>query len=696
MSLQLKLPQRTFVVLVLALLVADCALGFLAIQRATSLTDFLFFHIGALGLMLCPLLASYYLLRPQATKSFSLRALLVFLQFLLALALLFGAIESNPLRELLEVIHRRFRHPSWQLLGLTLAAVVYLPLIVRRLRQKLRKRQFADLAVGSAFMLFLLFLYLPFGFNSIGHWESWGYRAYLEGQHSWNVEFELNTRFWVMAPHLLASIIAPDSFVGFHLAHLLIFWAKLTLLFGILRVLGFTRPHAFLATMLFMVYPVNSDLMSLRSLPNQFSVMSLLAAAFLMLEYRESSSRWHLLGIWLGLAFNVVTNETAYAIILIAPALWVSRRPRGSWRNANLTVVWYLFPACKIAHLLLLSSLNMSFYNSYVFENSFGISADALGAVFGRLAEVYRHTFVGSWLEALDMADASNWLAPSLAMLTLAGAFSWYLIRSGDSDRQKVEDNAKTSFVYGLLFVMPAVGILIWLPQYAGDLWRLYFYVPIGASIAVFSLARIFAVRALSRRYHEATIVALCLALMLPATGRLLIQHDSAVRRANSKARMLYQLMRTIPRIEEDTVILLTTDMTKEELAASAISELRYSNDLDNSMLYVLYGNGLPIQSTFCIDKAECSTFGGEETIFTSDSPQLLQRTLALNIAADMSVTLIDHPADAFGLGSRVAYDVRPLYDRGAPIPSRASSMLASALRGGASHQTLSSEGNSG
>ena len=179
-------------------------------------------------------------------------------------------------------------------------------------------------------------------------------------------------------------------------------------------------------------------------------------------------------------------------------------------------------------------------------------------------------------------------------MLTLAGAFSWYLVRSGDSDGQEVEDNAKTSFVYGLLFVMPAVGILIWLPQYAGDLWRMYFYVPIGASIAVFSLARVFAVRALSRRYRQATIVALCLALILPATERLLVQHGSAVRRADSKARMLYQLMRTIPRIEDDTVILLTTDMTKEELAASAISELRYSNDLDNSMLYVLYGNGLP------------------------------------------------------------------------------------------------------
>jgi len=306
------------------------------------------------------------------------------------------------------------------------------------------------------------------------------------------------------------------------------------------------------------------------------------------------------------LLFNVVSNETAYAIILAAPALWLSRRPRAGWRKANLTVVWYLFPACKIAHLLLLSALNMRFYNSYVFESgrySFAIDADALGAVFGRLAEVYRHSFAGGWVEALNAMGASNWLAPSLAMLALTGAVAWYLARSGAQGAQEAEDNVQTSFVCGLLFVMPAVGILIWLPQYAGDLWRMYFYVPIGASIAVFGLARIFAGRALPRRYREAAIAALCLALMLPATERLFVQHDSAVRRADSKARMLYQLMRTIPQIDEDTVILLTTDMSKEEFAASAVSELRYSNDLDNSMLYVLYGNGVPCQSTVCIDK---------------------------------------------------------------------------------------------
>ncbi len=677
-----ELSRRAFAVLVFALLIADCAFGLLAFRRAAGIVEFMYFLLGLMGLMLCPILASAYLLRPQASQAFSARAMLIILLILLTLTLLAGATDSRLIREILEIIHRRFHHPSWQLLGLTLAAIVYFPLIVRRARQKLQAREYVDFAVGGVFLLFLLCLYLPFGFNSIGHWESWGYRAYLEGQHSWNVEYELTTRFWVLVPHTLASVIAPDSFIGFHLTHLLILWAKLSLLYGILRILRLTRPHAFLTTLLFMVYPVNSDLLSLRSLPNQFSVMSLLAAAYLMLEYRERPNSWHLLGIWLGLVFNVVSNETAYALILLTPALWLLRRSRSGRQNAKLTVIWYLIPACQLAHLLLLASLNMSFYNSYVFDRAAGaagINFDAFLAVIPRLAEVYLHTFLGGWLDAFGVARGSDWLAPSLTLMALAGAFTWYLVRSGGADKQAAQNNAMVSFVCGLLFVMPAVGVLIWLPQYSGDLWRMYFYVPFGAAIAVYSLARLFAASVLPQRYHEAAILALCLTLMLPTTARLLTQHELLVRRANSKAAMLYHLMEAVPRIEEDTVILLTTDMSKEVLSASAISELRYSNDLDNSMLFVLYGNGAPVQSTFCIDESECSVFGGENTIITSGSPELYQRTLALNIAADLSVALIEDPAERFGLDRNLSYNVNLLFDRDAPLSSRTEKMLAAA-----------------
>ena len=88
MSFQLKMPQRTFAYVASALLVANCLLCFFAIQRATSINDFFFFHFGVLGLMLCPLLAVYFFLRLRAPDTIPTRGLLMSVLLLLSFALL--------------------------------------------------------------------------------------------------------------------------------------------------------------------------------------------------------------------------------------------------------------------------------------------------------------------------------------------------------------------------------------------------------------------------------------------------------------------------------------------------------------------------------------------------------------------------------------------------------------------------------
>ena len=332
MSWQLKMSSRIWRFLLISFAGAVSLLIVVAVYQSDNITEFLFFHSGIIGLLLCPLLAIYYLWRPRLIAPVSSRTALLALLSLTFISLVLGLSETDLVTNVLGIIHRRFREPYWQWVGLLLAASVYLPLMVQAVRAKWKQRHFADLIVCGTFFAFVFLLFLPFGFNSIGHWEAWGYRAYLEGQHSQNVAYELATRFWVMVPHLLATIIGPDSFVGFHLVHLLIFWAKLTLLYGILRKLKVAPLHAFLTTLLFMIYPVNSGLISLRSLPNQFSIMALLAAAYLILDYRNNGSRLRLLGVWLGLVFNVVTNETAYMIILVIPLLWLWGKPRRTWK----------------------------------------------------------------------------------------------------------------------------------------------------------------------------------------------------------------------------------------------------------------------------------------------------------------------------------------------------------------------------
>ena len=80
--------------------------------------------------------------------------------------------------------------------------------------------------------------------------------------------------------------------------------------------------------------------------------------------------------------------------------------------------------------------------------------------------------------------------------------------------------------------------------------------------------------------------------------------------------------------------------------------------------------------------KGECSLYGGEETIFSSDSPELLARTLVITISPALTVDLVEDPAVSFGLDSKASYSARSLFDPEASVPQRAATMLGYATHG--------------
>ena len=230
--------------------------------------------------------------------------------------------------------------------------------------------------------------------------------------------------------------------------------------------------------------------------------------------------------------------------------------------------------------------------------------------------------------------------------------------------------------------VIPSVGVLIWLEQYSDNLWRLSFYLPFGAAIVAFSLLGLLTAPIKRLSYRRAALTILCLIMILPNFVRLFAQHERTVISANNKAILLGNLMQLAPQINSDTTILLTADMTREELDATDFYEFQYSFNLDNSILYILYGDGVPVTSYFCLSAGICSIAGGEVTLFSVESPQdLLKRTLVIKLNEDLSVELLDDPASYFALGADIAYDATALYNPDAPLPPRASTMLGVALR---------------
>lgn len=591
---------------------------------------------------------------------------------------------SLPIASIFPAAPSRPYFHIWALFGVLLGALVFAPLIARTVRRGWRSRQAGDIAAVGAFAAFVLLLYSPFGFDSIGHWEEWHVFAYYEGDPFFVFAAENVSRFFSSLPHALAYLISSESFVGYHLAHFALYIGKMVLFYGILRQLRVMPLYAFLTAVLFMVYPVNSALMSLRSLPLNFSMCSLLAAVYFMLEYIKRPDRLTLAALWLALLYNVSSNETGYAIILIAPLLWWLRCRSLTWRNFNLTVIWYLIPAFKLALLLMLHLTNRGYYAGPGFDAA-ADAQDAATSIPGMLLQVlsavYRLAFFDGWREAVAAFEQNYWWPETFAALLIAAAVAWRLSRSGASAHEPDLRQSVLWLVGGLLFVIPAVGVLMWIPFYHGDLWRMYFYVPLGAAAAVLGAVFILTKSIRSLPLRHAAVAAICIVLMLPATSRLFAQHQRYVQSANNKARILYDVLEKAPAVAPNATILITTEMDLPALSASGIFEFVHQK-MPHVVFNLLYEDSRPESASFCHSTRICGMPDGQfSRLDAVVQGELLPQALVFRLNPDLSVDLIEDPAAYFGLDIDPAYDASRLYDPGAPLPPRALSMLGAALR---------------
>ena len=308
--------------------------------------------------------AIYYVAIPRLEQPIPLNiTLLLAFVALFLLCLFLQSFRVLTLVSILDGLANIFASPAWQVFGLVLAGLVFIPLAIQETWKGVKRRAWADFIVIITLFTVVLVLYLPFEVDSIGHWEEWVFRAFLEGRPS-RASVEVGSRFWLLVPHVLANFISYGSFSGYHILNILMFWSKLLFFYVILRQLTANSFCAFLCTMLFMVYPVTAGLMSLRFFLMQFRIMSLFAMVCIALAYHRSPSRFRLAGIWMAALLNVGSYESAYAIIAVIPILWWRTSPRWTWRNKNMTLIWMLFPAAKVAYVLLLNAVGREFYGS--------------------------------------------------------------------------------------------------------------------------------------------------------------------------------------------------------------------------------------------------------------------------------------------------------------------------------------------
>ena len=642
---------------------------------SSDFRDWLYFPLGFAGLGMCLLLGAFFLLGPSAERRLPMRGLCGAPLAWLAAGQLLWRVDEGLARSFLGVIGRRVESQWFPAFALALAALVFLPLAWRILRRQPLSALRKDLLAAGGLLAMALLIYLPHGFHSIASFESWIFRAWVEGMFSWSVSHELATRPLATLPHFAGALLSPGSFAAWHAQNMLFIAGKAMLFYGVLRKCRVSPLPAFLMGALCLLYPVNSHLFSLRSLAIALSAMSLAGGLFLALDWRTRASRLHVAGIWLALAICVFINEGGYALILVLPALWLWQ-DRGA-RSVNLALCFWLVPTVKAAWLLFLSGNRVAFYSDQLFVNLLagghgGGSTDLLP----HLAAVYRHSFFDSWLAALGSLRDGAWLGVCMLALPLAAGVCWRLARGeNEYDLPDARGFGKGLALGGLL-ILPAVGVFIFIEAYRADLWRLYYFVPEGAAIAVVCAAGLLC--SLMRPHlRAAALCGLCLALALPAFAHALHKRERDVTREADKAQLMRSLVQVAPRIHDGVAVMLTSALDAGQLRDSAFAEFYTSAELDRSFYWLLYGGEAAPQAWFCRRDGFCRANPDEETLFNSESPEeLLRHTLVIALRADLTAELIDDPAAWLGWDAAVDYDAGRLFDAAAPIPARAQTML--------------------
>ncbi len=634
-----------------------------------------------LGLLLPLLIAIYYLARMRLEAP-SITDLSPFLLagVLLLSGLLLQTMQPDFIASVMDRMAYVVKQRPWHVFGIVLAGIVYIPLAVQALRRGRQRGMRSVLIAITAFLVVLLLLMLT-GVESIAQWEIWNTQSFLEGRESL-VRHEVTVRFWLLAPHALAMAISPDSFAGYHVVNFFMFWASLAMFYAVLRQMRVPPWLAFLATILFLFYPINAALISIRSISITLGKLALLTAVYLILECRENPSRLRLLGIWLALLFNVGTYEVALVIILVIPLLWWLREPRRHWLNINLTAVWYLVAIAKAAQVLLLLIFKRSFYGEWFVSGSGEVgqvTLDMSGEILLRAVNAYRHTFLDGWQDALNAISQNTWAVSTIATLALTGLAAAILIREADDDIFPPPKKTAKAMMAGFLFVLPSIGVLIWSKSYAADLWRMFVYAPIGAAIAVIGLLILLSASVKQARRRQAFIVCCSLLLIWPGLSRLYLQQEQQRAKADAKASILKQIVEQAPGFNSGANLMLFTTMKNDQLGRKGISAL-YLNTF-HSAIYMLYQAQGPLVSFLCIYGKNCSRYDIEimtgNRDFLGDDEDYAD-VVMFQLHDDLSVELLRELPPELREREINRYDPERLIDASAPIPPRARSLLAS------------------
>ncbi len=243
------------------------------------------------------------------------------------------------------------------------------------------------------------------------------------------------------------------------------------------------------------------------------------------------------------------------------------------------------------------------------------------------------------------------------------------------------------SALLGFALIVPATGIMILLKGVpsagailVGRASNVMTYAPAAAAVAVFCLLLLLLARLRDRHKRDLLLIALTTALLLPGMSKLFAAHGNLTDRAHAKASVFYQILAESPLLEPNSYLMVMTTLSEQELADLGLIEL-YGGNMFASAISVLYPKPNAPEGFFCYAPFSCSRGLTGRFRWGREAQARWHKTVVLELRPDLTVELVEKPAERYNWGVSIAYDPKHIIDFNAPLPPRARTMLATAWR---------------
>jgi hypothetical protein len=311
--------------------------------------------------------------------------------------------------------------------------------------------------------------------------------------------------------------------------------------------------------MIFMVYPSDTEAMSVRSHTQVIRVSIFLLTIYIFLLYRQAPSRHLLLSFFITMYFTVTSTEYAFVLILAFPILLVYFEKPLTYRFFNLSLIWYIFPIWYIGYYILISFYSKPYGSRYI---SNVISGEE---ILNILESIVRFIYVfvfENWLATFPPLTSPVYTLITLFLMSIMVLAGYRLV--SDEQVNKIKP-ILLYMIVGLFIIILSSVIFSIIPKFRTSDWRVYGFGSIGATIVVLSFLRLLINKVFSKRHDKLIFFSVSIILFGLAFNHSIHQYEKYWNIAQTTAGFLDSIS-DYENISPHTRRVFLTNMTSDEL----------------------------------------------------------------------------------------------------------------------------------